>query len=359
MARVLLCGEVRGRVSELHRLLHQLQKKGPFDLAICTGSFFAAPEEPGGSPECSSFSPEENPPEGHPSPQDAPQKALGEAVCNALSDQFAVAFEELKGCSRSLPIPLYILDEAASRCVQRLQTQRPKEGHPPAAAPPSSTTERHHKVKTEDASADAATIDATPSEGLSADVKAEPNGDTSPGEEKSGADSDNPHQSCSVVSGTRDCTYTPLQLLDNVWVLAGAGVAELHGLNIAFYGGQGPPELACSMSNAPSHQQQQQEDPQQKEQNGADDRVATFALSLENGWGGFSAFRGSTDILLTTRPPLGMFDGLPPGVVPAFATQQQKRQQQQQQDESPGANREKGGLVDGKVEASSTEFEGR
>ncbi|CDJ42631.1 hypothetical protein, conserved [Eimeria tenella] len=329
MVRVLLCGEVRGRVRELHRVLQQLQNKGPFDFALCSGSFFADPHDSEAAAACKDSSTQVVKSESSDLPEKADQSDVARAVRAELSQQFAAGFAELQHCCSSLPLPLYILDRAASECAQRLSARVDRGGSAVAVRSGEAAPER--TAKEESAASAAAAAAARPAaaadspSGNASDVLVEKNGQN---EEKNGIKSTelSPAQPQAPPRAPR-CTYSPLQLLDNVWLLAGAGVAQLEGLNVAFYTAQQTAESPGCNSNGSNDQQQQQQQQQQHENGTAG---AKFISSLLDGWGGFRDFRGSTDLFVTTEPLLGMFDGLPPGVAPARFTQQQQPQQQQQ-----------------------------
>ncbi|OEH79959.1 hypothetical protein cyc_01608 [Cyclospora cayetanensis] len=149
MIRVLLCGEVRGKIGELHRLLGALQKKGPFDFALCVGPFFADSHGLSLPPECGNAPLNgERPLPPSPSERGLTDSALTEAVREAFARQFPEAFEALQTHCSSLALPLYIVDEAASLWVQEAREKRGRTISEADAAPfASSASERLSEVK--------------------------------------------------------------------------------------------------------------------------------------------------------------------------------------------------------------------
>ncbi|XP_026194561.1 uncharacterized protein LOC34618588 [Cyclospora cayetanensis] len=328
MIRVLLCGEVRGKIGELHRLLGALQKKGPFDFALCVGPFFADSHGLSLPPECGNAPLNgERPLPPSPSERGLTDSALTEAVREAFARQFPEAFEALQTHCSSLALPLYIVDEAASLWVQEAREKRGRTISEADAAPfASSASERLSEVKAKISFP----LPICPSGELSGESAREI-GDASerdrrPAKPEKGAAEESAGEA-TADSLPSECLYTPLPLMEKVWLLAGSGVTELHGLHVAFYAAPGFREIPnCALEATPCQQQQQQPQQQPQQQQQQQLNEAASAESVPACWSAFKAFRGHTDIFLTTRPPVGIFEGLPPGIAPPLPQQQQKQQ---------------------------------
>ncbi|KAL8454581.1 hypothetical protein Emed_000302 [Eimeria media] len=331
MAKVLLCGEVRGQVPALLRLLQALQAKGPFDFAFCVGNFFSPPQESSQltSAAAASSSLGGGPP-GAPDNEGPPQEDLLTAVRAALEREAPEVYGQLQRCCGELPFPIYVIDEAASVCVQRLQRQREAWGSAKASSVSSEAAgESRVKEETDHNNGCMQNGGAVALEGGNAE--ASEGGSPPEAEASSEILQKKKERSASPCSDSK-CTYTPLQLMDNVWLLSGAGVANLQGLNVAFYALPAPPQERCKAEEAPQQQQEQQEQQEdQRQQQSAAEGDDTFAGRLAAGWGGFSAFRGRTDLLLTTQPPVGLFAGLPPEARPTLPQQQQQQQEEKKE----------------------------
>ncbi|KAL8450780.1 hypothetical protein Emag_003068 [Eimeria magna] len=332
MAKVLLCGEVRGQVAALLRLLQALQAKGPFDFAFCVGSFFTPPQDSTQLTSAAASSSLVGAPPGASDNEGPHHEDLLSAVRAALEREAPEVYGQLQRCCGELPFPIYLIDEAASVCVERLQRHREAGS---VEAPSVSSAAGECRVKEETGhnsclrNGGAVAVgcgNAEASEGRSPPVvEASPQ----PLQEEK-------ERSASPCSNSK-CTYTPLQLMDNVWLLSGAGVANLQGLHVAFYAlPPAPPQQRCKAEEVAQQQQQEQQEEEQQQQQSAEEGEHTFSGRLAAGWGGFSAFRGRTDLLLTTRAPVGLFAGLPPETRPKLP-----QQQQQQQDEKKEQRRVK------------------
>lgn len=312
LARILFCGEVRGRISALQLLLQALQNKGPFDYVLCVGNFFASPQGDLSAASCSSSSLSGD------TACENQEDDLAAAVRAELAQQFAEAFKELQDCCSKFPLPLYVIDEAASLCVLRaqrtLRAQCQREQQSSDGGRNESGIADVPRVKEEGGPADSNPTGG--SKGLSPGNVEKPT-DSNPGtEETDVAPPEAPSQPSLLESTAPESTYTPLQLVENVWLLSGAGIAELHELRVAFYALPGAQQPQCKPEEVPQRQKQQE----------GKDGNSAFATQLCAGWGGFKPFRGRTDILLTTRPPVGIFDGLPPEARPDLPQQQGQQQ---------------------------------
>lgn len=292
--RVLLCGEVRGRISALLPLLQALQKKGPFDFVLCTGNFFLCSEKASSDYVSESFR------------VSHAGSDLQDAAREALSRSFNDVYEELRRFCDELPLPIYIVDEAASCCVQSMQLQRARQAEPAENAGEAPDSEG---VKAE-VLGDCQSASACQETDACVVIKR----DKHPTENPDAGLPEAGLHSSSSVSNACGFASTPLQLMPNVCLLPSAGVVQLGGLNVAFF----------SPSEA-THQPPCKAEPNSQKPQEAGDADSSFSQQLMSGWGGFKAFRGRTDILLTTRAPKGIFDGLASEAKPSLP---QKEEQQ-------------------------------
>ncbi|KAL8272676.1 hypothetical protein Esti_003380 [Eimeria stiedai] len=323
MAKVLLCGEVRGQVPALLRLLQALQAKGPFDFALCVGSFFAPPQDSAHLSSAAASSSSAGAPEGAPNKEGPPHEDLLSAVRAALEREAPEVYGQLQRCCGELPFPTYVVDEAASLCVQLLQRQR--EGG--SAEAPSAGSEPAGEVSVKQERDTNSCLSNGGAESLESGTARE---------EEASPQSLWAKKECGASPCARSkCTYTPLQLMENVWLLSGAGVANLQGLHVAFHAL--PPNPARCKAEAQKQQQRQRQqqqgdqEEQEQQQQSEGEGEQTFAGRLAAGWGGFSGFRGRTDLLLTTRAPVGLFAGLPADARPRLPQHQQQQQEKREQ----------------------------